>query len=55
MVANFGYGALVIAFLVSMYGVFAAVYGARNKAPAWVEQRPQCHAADLPSADPLCP
>lgn len=37
MIANFGYGALVIAFLVSLYGVFAAIYGAQNKAPAWVD------------------
>ena len=37
MVANFGYGALVIAFLISLYGVFAAIYGVRQKAPAWVE------------------
>jgi cytochrome c-type biogenesis protein CcmF len=37
MIANFGYGALVIAFLVSLYGVFAAIYGARKNAPAWVD------------------
>lgn len=37
MIANFGYGALVIAFLISLYGVFAAVYGVRQKAPAWVD------------------
>ena len=37
MVANFGYGALVIAFLVSLYGAFAAVYGVRQKAPAWID------------------
>ena len=37
MVANFGYGALVITFLLSIYGVIAAVYGARSNKPAWVE------------------
>lgn len=37
MIANFGYGSLVIAFLLSLYGVFAAVYGARRNAPAWVD------------------
>lgn len=37
MVINFGYGALFIAFLVSIYGVIAAVYGSRNHALKWVE------------------
>jgi cytochrome c-type biogenesis protein CcmF len=37
MIANFGFGALVIAFLVSLYGIFAAIYGAQKKAPAWVD------------------
>lgn len=37
MLANLGYGALAIAFLVSLYGVFAAVYGTRRNAPAWVD------------------
>ncbi len=37
MVANLGYGALLITFLVSIYAAFAAVYGARRNAPAWVE------------------
>lgn len=37
MVANFGYGALVIAFLVSLFGIFAALFGARRNLPAWVE------------------
>lgn len=37
MVANFGYGALVITFLLSIYGVIAAIYGARSNKPAWVE------------------
>ena len=37
MIANFGYGALVITFLLSIYGVIAAVYGVRNKASRWVE------------------
>jgi cytochrome c-type biogenesis protein CcmF len=37
MLANFGYGALIISFLISLYGVFAAVYGVRTNKPAWVE------------------
>ena len=37
MVANLGFGALVIAFIVSIYGVIAAFYGARKNSLAWVE------------------
>jgi cytochrome c-type biogenesis protein CcmF len=37
MVANLGYGALVITFLVSLYGVGAAIYGVRAKRQAWIE------------------
>jgi len=37
MVANFGYGALVITFLISLFGIGAAVYGARKNAPTWVD------------------
>jgi cytochrome c-type biogenesis protein CcmF len=37
MVANFGYGALITTFLVSLYGIGAAYYGARKNAPAWIE------------------
>jgi len=37
MVANFGYGVLVISFLVALYSVFAAIYGDRRKIPAMVE------------------
>jgi cytochrome c-type biogenesis protein CcmF len=37
MIANLGYGALVITLLVSVYGILAAVYGARRDAPAWVD------------------
>jgi len=37
MVANLGYGALVITFLASLYGVGAAIYGVRKNAPAWVD------------------
>ena len=37
MVANFGYGALLVTFLIAIYGVFAAIYGARKNSPAWVE------------------
>jgi cytochrome c-type biogenesis protein CcmF len=37
MIANLGYGALVITLLISIYGVAAAVYGVRRNAPDWVE------------------
>ncbi len=37
MVANFGYGALIITFVISIYGVLAAIYGATRKASAWVD------------------
>ncbi|HWQ83815.1 MAG TPA: heme lyase CcmF/NrfE family subunit [Anaerolineales bacterium] len=36
MVANFGFGALVITFLLTIYGSFAAIYGARKNNPRWV-------------------
>jgi cytochrome c-type biogenesis protein CcmF len=37
MVANFGFGALIVTLLVSFYGIGAAIYGARKNLPAWVE------------------
>ncbi len=37
MVANLGYGSLVITFVLSLYGIGAAVYGVRRNAPAWVD------------------
>ena len=37
MIANFGYGALVVTLLISLYGIFAAVYGVRKNSPAWIE------------------
>ena len=37
MIANFGFGVLVITFLVTLYSVFAAIYGERKKIPAMVE------------------
>lgn len=37
MVASFGYGALWVTLLTSFYAIASAVYGARNKKPAWVE------------------
>ena len=36
MLANLGFGALCLAFLVSLYGVAAAVIGAVRHSPAWV-------------------
>ena len=37
MLANIGYGTLIITFIVSIYGIIAAVYGVRRKTPAWVD------------------
>ncbi|HSL45767.1 MAG TPA: cytochrome c biogenesis protein CcsA, partial [Anaerolineales bacterium] len=37
MIANFGYGVLFITFLVTLYSVFAAIYGDRKQIPALVE------------------
>jgi cytochrome c-type biogenesis protein CcmF len=37
MIANFGFGALTITFLVTLYSVFAAIYGEFRKIPALVE------------------
>jgi cytochrome c-type biogenesis protein CcmF len=37
MIANLGFGALILTFIVSLFGVGAAIYGALNKRPRWVE------------------
>ena len=37
MIADFGFGVLVVTFLVTLYSVFAAVYGESKKSPALVE------------------
>ena len=37
MVANFGFGALFIAFLVSIYGAGAAAYGAIKNQQRWID------------------
>lgn len=37
MIANFGYGILSVTFLVTLYSVFAAIYGEFKKIPALVE------------------
>ncbi len=37
MIANFGFGVLVVSFLVTLYSVFAAIYGDRTKNAAMVE------------------
>jgi cytochrome c-type biogenesis protein CcmF len=37
MIANFGFGALLITLLVSIYGVGAAVFGVRKNAHQWIE------------------
>lgn len=37
MIANIGYGALIIAFLTAIYGIGAAYYGAQKNQQSWVE------------------
>ena len=37
MIADLGFGAILITFLISIYGVIAAIYGVRKNAPAWVD------------------
>lgn len=37
MVANFGFGVLVLTFLASLYGIGAAIYGGLRNRAAWVE------------------
>jgi cytochrome c-type biogenesis protein CcmF len=37
MIANFGFGVLIVTFLVTLYSVFTAIYGERTKNPAMVE------------------
>jgi len=37
MLANFGFGTLLICFVITLYGIGAAVYGVRRNALAWAE------------------
>ena len=37
MVANFGFGTLVVTLLVALYGAGAAIYGGRKNSQAWIE------------------
>ena len=37
MIADFGYGVIVIAFVVALYSVGAAIYGERTKSADWVK------------------
>ena len=37
MEVNIGYSALVIAFLISIYGIIAAIYGETRKKPEWID------------------
>ena len=37
MIADFGYGALLVALLISVYGIAAAIYGVRKNRADWVE------------------
>jgi cytochrome c-type biogenesis protein CcmF len=37
MIANFGYGAMLVSFVLSLYGIGAAIYGVRSNKARWVE------------------
>jgi cytochrome c-type biogenesis protein CcmF len=37
MVSNLGFGSLVITFLISLYGIFAAIHGVRKQSAPWVD------------------
>ncbi len=37
MIADFGFGILVITFIVSIYGIIAAIYGVTSKTQKWIE------------------
>ena len=37
MILNIGFGTLIITFLISLYGVFASVYGLKHRNQAWVD------------------
>ena len=50
MIANFGFGVLVISFLVTLYSVFAAIYGERRQDPCNGGKRAACHVAHMASA-----
>ena len=37
MVANFGFGVMLLTFVVTLFGIGAAIYGAVRNRAAWVE------------------
>ena len=37
MIANLGYGTLIISLIVCLYGIGASIYGLRRNVPAWVD------------------
>jgi len=37
VIANLGFSSLVVALLISLYGIFAAIHGVKNHKPAWIE------------------
>ena len=39
MIAEFGYGIALVSFLVAIYSIVAAVYGAQKKSASMVAQR----------------
>jgi cytochrome c-type biogenesis protein CcmF len=48
VIAQIGYFSLVLAFLVAIFGIFAALYGAKGNRPAWVESARRAMALSWP-------
>ena len=48
MITNLGYGSMLIAFLISLYGIAAAIYGVRTAKPNWVESARHAMLATFP-------
>jgi len=48
MLAEFGYGVLLVSFVVTIYSGFTAVYGATNKSAAWVESARRAQLLTFP-------
>ena len=48
MLAEFGYGVLLVSFVVTIYSGFTAVYGATNKSASWVESARRAQLLTFP-------
>jgi cytochrome c-type biogenesis protein CcmF len=48
MLAEFGYGVLAVSFLIALYSVISAVYGAETKSAAWIESARRAQLLTFP-------